>query len=434
MTARTPAHVERDSKPRRARGLAIVVTHNGRRWLKDCLIALNAQTYPALDVLVVDDATADGRAQPSLRRIAKRHLRKRRWGFLRTRLPQGFGGAINWALSRVRTDAEMLLFLHDDAVLDATAVECMVARLRGDDDTAIVGPKIVGWDDPRYLEEVGMAVDRFGYPYKGLEKGEIDLGQHDVASEVFYVTSTCMLVRHDIFKQLRGWDPRMRAFSEDLDLCWRARVSGHIVVVEPKARVRHAIALATGQRASRFTPPRYYIRRNRLRTVAKNVSTLRLVALVPQFVVLAFSEMVGFIVLRQPAEIANLFRALAWNLFSSPQTLSERLRVQRDRKVADRRMRRLMVRETTRLHAYVSHQTERLEQAWGRSTELVAERSSRAAALSRNLGGWHLSAAAVVLLGIVLGGRHFLWSPPAAVGDPVPFPPRAATLWGGGGG
>jgi GT2 family glycosyltransferase len=429
MTARASAHVERDSKAHHARVLAIVVTHNGRRWFKDCLIALNAQTYPSLDVLVVDDATPDGREQPSLRRVAKRHLRRRRWGFLRTRLPQGFGGAINWALSRVRTDAEMLLFLHDDAVLDATAVERLVARLGGDDDTAIVGPKIVGWDDPRYLEEVGMAVDRFGYPYKGLDEGEIDLGQHDVATEVFFVTSTCMLVRHDVFKQLRGWDARMRAFSEDLDLCWRARVGGHLVVVEPKARVRHAIALATGQRASRFTPARYYIRRNRLRTVAKNVSTLRLVALVPQFVLLAFSEMLGFIVLRQPAEIVNLLRALAWNLFTAPQTLSERLRVQRDRRVGDRRMRRLMVRETTRLHAYVSHQTERLEQAWGRSTELVAERSTRAAALSRNLGAWHVSAAAVVLLAVVLGWRHFLWSPPAAVGDLVPFPPGSTALW-----
>src|SRR5918992_1176585 len=339
MTARTPAHVERDSKPRRARGLAIVVTHNGRRWLKDCLIALNAQTYPALDVLVVDDATADGSAQPPLRRIAKRHLRKRRWGFLRTRLPQGFGGAINWALSRVRTDAEMLLFLHDDAVLDATAVERMVARLRRDDDTAIVGPKIVGWDDPRYLEEVGMAVDRFGNPYKGLEEGEIDLGQHDVATEVFYVTSTCMLVRHDVFKQLRGWDARMRAFSEDLDLCWRARLFGHSVRVEPLARARHAIALAKGERASRFRPARYYIRRNRFRAVGKNVSGSRLAGLIPQIVLLTIVEMVGFIVLRQPREILNLLRALGWNLVNFPQTFSERARAQRLRKVPDRRLR-----------------------------------------------------------------------------------------------
>ena len=38
----------------------------------------------------------------------------------------------------------------------------------------------------------------------------------------------------------------MRAFSEDLDLCWRARIAGHSVRFEPEAKARHAIALATG--------------------------------------------------------------------------------------------------------------------------------------------------------------------------------------------
>ncbi|MGH2757009.1 MAG: glycosyltransferase family 2 protein, partial [Actinomycetota bacterium] len=170
--------------------LAIVVTHAGRRWLTGCLVALNLQSYPFLDILVVDDASPAEEGAPAIKRVAKRHLRRRRWGFLRTPRSLGFGGAINWAMSRVRVNADLLLFIHDDAELTEDSVERMVARLRSDDATAIVGPKIVSWDDPTRLEEVGMAADRFGYPYKGLEADEIDLGQHDVSQEVFYVTST----------------------------------------------------------------------------------------------------------------------------------------------------------------------------------------------------------------------------------------------------
>src|SRR2546421_1882221 len=266
--------------------LAIVVTHDGRRWLKSSLVALANQSYPLLDVLVVDDASPDWRADPPLRRLAKRHLRRRRWGWLRTPRPLGFGGAINWALARVRTDADLLMFLHDDARLGRDSLERMVDRLRADEEAAIVGPKVLAWDDPDRLEEVGMAADRFGYPHKGLEEGEIDLGQHDVAAEVFYVTSTCMLVRHAVFRSLRGWDSSMKAFAEDLDLCWRARLAGHAIRVEPAAKVQHAVALARGLRNSRFRPTRYYIRRNRLRAVTKNASGLRLIALVPQFVAL----------------------------------------------------------------------------------------------------------------------------------------------------
>lgn len=409
--------------------LAIVVTHNGRDWIRDCLVGLNTQTYPLLDVLVVDDASADSRVQPTLKRIAKRHLKRRRWGYLRTPRALGYGGAINWALSRVRTDADLLLFIHDDAALDPTSVERMVARMYQDESTSIVGPKVVDWDDPDRLEEVGMAVDRFGYPYKGLEEHEIDLGQHDAAAEVFYVTSTCMLMRHEVFKQLRGWDARMRAFTEDLDLCWRARLAGHTVRVEPAAKARHVIALAKGKRRSPFLPPRYYIRRNRLRTIAKNASGVRLLALVPLYILLALAEMIGFVVLRQPREVGALARGLAWNLLTLPQTVTERTRVQRLRKVPDRKLRRLMVRQTTRFRFYLSHQADRLEVAWGRRTELLTSRSQQARLLTRRLSGRTGLLAALLVIGFILGFRHIIFGPPASVGELLPYPERATAVW-----
>lgn len=409
--------------------LVILVTHRGRAWLKDCLTAIKLQTYPLLDVLVVDDASPDYRDPPHLKRVAKRHLRGRRWAFLRTPRPLGFGGAANWAMSRIRTDADLLLFLHDDAVLDPPAVERMVARMLTDDNTAIVGPKVVAWDDADRLEEVGMAADRFGYPYKGLEQDEIDLGQHDASKEVLYVTSTCVLMRHEVFRSLNGWDARMRAFSEDLDLCWRARIAGHSVRVEPAARVRHAMALATGQRDSPFSPSRYFIRRNRLRTVAKNVSGIRLVFMLPQFVLLSLGEMLGFLVLRQPGEILNLARALGWNVLTFPQTLSERGRAQRMRRVGDDSVRRFTVRETTRVRSYVAHQADRLEEAWGRRTELLQRRRMSLAGAAARLRGWEGLAVAVAVVGFLLGFRHFLWAPPASLGELLPFPEAATSLW-----
>lgn len=408
--------------------LAIVVSHNGKQWVRDTFVGLANQTYEALDILVVDDASEARREKPTLKRIAKRHLRRRRWGYLRTPRPLGFGGAINWALARIRTEADLLLFIHDDAALDRASVAHMVDRLIEEADTAIVGPKIVAWDDPTRLEEVGMAADRFGYPYKGLEEGEIDLGQHDRASEVFYVTSTCMLVRHSVFRELRGWDAHMRAFSEDLDLCWRARLAGHTVRVEPLAKARHAIALAEGLRRSPFQPARYYIRRNRLRTITKNASGVRLLVLIPQFVLLAFVEMLGFIILRQPKELLHLGRALLWNVLRLPQTLAERTRVQRRRTVPDRRLSPLTVRETTRIRSYAGNQAQRVEQAWGRRTDVLARRTSQVRAFAQRLAGVQGVVAALILIAVVLGFRHVVWGPPASIGELLPFPDRPTGL------
>ena len=425
-SARARSHITGPAGPT---VLAVVVTHRGRPWLKDCLVSLAGQGYANLDVLVVDDASPDYRDAPHLKRLVKRHVRRRRWGFMRTPRSFGFGGVINWALSRVRTDADMLLFMHDDAALEPRAVELMVASLIADDATAIVGPKIVAWGDPGRLEEVGMAIDRFGYPYKGLEPAEMDLGQHDHPSEVFYVTSTCMLMRHDVFRRLRGWDAQMRAFSEDLDLCWRARVAGHAVRIQPEAKARHAIALATGKRASRYRPTRYFIRRNRLRAIAKNASSPRLLLLVPLFVVLAIAEMVGFLLLRQPREALNVARALGWNLLRLPQTLSARVRAQRLRAIPDRALGRLTVAETTRVRSYLSHEAERLEEAWGRRAALLAARGSEARALGNRARGLPGLLTALLILCLLVGFRGFLWTPPVSVGELLPFPDSAAALW-----
>jgi GT2 family glycosyltransferase len=435
MTTTTPASQARpeETEAPQPQGppsvLAVVVTHSGRRWFKETLVGLNTQTYELLDVLVVDDASPDSRQPPSLKRVAKRHLRRRRWGYLRTPRPLGFGGAINWALARVKTDADLLLFIHDDAALSKTSVEKMVARLIADPATAIVGPKVVSWTDRDVLEEVGMSADRFGYPYKGLEEGEIDLGQHDVAREVFYVTSTCMLVRHDVFRQLRGWDARLHAYAEDLDLCWRARIAGHTVRVEPQALARHAIAMATGQRSTPFKQVRYFSRRNRLRTIIKSVSGLRLLALIPQFIVLAFAEMVGFIALRQPREALGVLRALGWNLINFPQSIAERTRVQRTRKVPDAKLRPLHVREATRMRFYLNNQADRFTVAWGRRADVVATRAVQARALVSQLRGITGVIALVGLIGFLIAFRHLLWGPTFSVGEMLPFPDRPTGMW-----
>ncbi|MGH2746686.1 MAG: hypothetical protein ACRDKB_02010, partial [Actinomycetota bacterium] len=168
-----------------------------------------------------------------------------------------------------------------------------------------------------------------------------------------------------------------------------------------------------------------------LRTIAKNASGIRLVALLPQFVMLAFAEMIGFIVLRQPREIVHLARALVWNLLHFPQTLTERNRVQRVRRVPDRKLNRLTVRQATRVRFYVTHQADRLEQAWGRRTEIVARQGSVVKAFAERARGWPLAAAGLTLAGLALGLRHFLWAPAeTSFGELLPFPDHAFGMWG----
>ena len=89
---------------------------------------------------------------------------------------------------------------------------------------AIIGPKLVEYDHPDVLLEVGMAIDRFGVPHSGIEPGELDQEQHDAVRDVFFVSSTVMLVRSDLFAELGGFDAMTFPGAEDLDLALVATV------------------------------------------------------------------------------------------------------------------------------------------------------------------------------------------------------------------
>ena len=77
-------------------------------------------------------------------------------------------------------------------------------------------------------------------------EGEVDHGQHDAVRDVFVAPGGCILVRADLFAELKGFDAGIVAMGEDLDLSWRSQVAGSRVVVAPDARVRHREAVAGG--------------------------------------------------------------------------------------------------------------------------------------------------------------------------------------------
>lgn len=215
--------------------VAVIVTHNAGDWLDETLGAFVAQGYANLSVLVIDT----GSAIDPTPRIA--HAMP---GAFVRRLDHnpGFGPALNEVLELVE-GASFLLLCHDDIAPDPDTVHLLVEEAFRSN-AGVVGPKLVAWDDPDVLLQVGLAGDRTGASSPYAERGELDQQQHDAVRDVFTVPGACTLVRTDLFSHLGGVDPSLELIGEDLDLSWRAHLVGARVVVAPAARVRHREAMA----------------------------------------------------------------------------------------------------------------------------------------------------------------------------------------------
>src|ERR1051325_4945836 len=319
--------------------LGILAAPSGSAWLRQCLVALSRQTHPRIGVLAVDNGSSDQSGE-----ILESALGANR--VIRIEGDGGFPRAVAEALrSNDALEASYVLLLHDDVLLASDSIARMVEGAERIDGAGVVGPKVLDWDEPGLLREVGMTSDRFGFPHSPLEEGEIDQGQYDRVREVLFVSSCAMLVSKDAWSRVGSLDERLDAQGDDLDFCWRARLAGFRVLMTPAAEVRHRGASLRGERdlPTQRTPGwRYERERAALSAILKNYGVVSLVWVLPLYAVLGLIRLVGLAAARRFGDAYQLVAAWGWNLVHLPGTVRRRFRVQGARSIPDREVRRYM--------------------------------------------------------------------------------------------
>jgi GT2 family glycosyltransferase len=320
--------------------LGVLVTRNAVGWLRGCLQSLGAQTHPRLGVVAVDNGSTDGTLEVLRHALGEGRV-----------IELGDDGGLAEAVAAATKlpaahAADYLLVVHDDAALAPDAVVRMLEAaegIEGVERVGVVGPKIVDWDEPRVLREVGRSTDRFGHPFTPLQDGERDQGQYDRVLEVLFVSSAVMLISRDAWQRTGPFDERFAGHHDDLDFCWRARVAGFRVLMTPLATARHRDARARGERAEeRRRSTRYYAERAALASMLKDYGVLTLLWVMPVYAVLGFARAIYLTVSRRFEDAYDLVAAWGWNIAHLPGTLRRRVRAQSVRSVRDRHVRRFM--------------------------------------------------------------------------------------------
>ncbi|MCB5166331.1 glycosyltransferase family 2 protein [Streptomyces bambusae] len=256
---------------------AVLVAHDGARWLPQALAGLLGQERPVQHWVAADTGSSDDSA-----RLLAEALGDDRVVHLARRT--GFGAAVDEAartapvltpedlpylkrpsgwdpVSRTwRDDAydlpelphgepvQWLWLLHDDCAPEPDALAELLRVAEASPQAGVIGPKLRGWYDTKQLLEVGVSIARSGRRWTGLDRREQDQGQHDQVRPVLSVSTAGMLVRRDVYEELGGFDRRLPLMRDDVDLCWRAHAAGHTVLVAPDAVLRHAEAAARERR------------------------------------------------------------------------------------------------------------------------------------------------------------------------------------------
>lgn len=212
----------------------IVVTWNHASFISACLEALVAQTYPKMEVIIIDNASQDGTAA-----WVREHYPEIR--LLEQAQNLGFAGGFNCGAQAAAGD--WLLSVNPDLTPEPDFVSQLLRVAAGDPQVGIVAPKLLRGDDPKRLDSTGLFVDRRRRPY---DRGQmqVDHGQYDQRLDIFGACGAAALYRKkmldDIAVENEYFDEDFFAYGEDADLAWRARLRGWRVYFAPQARARHA--------------------------------------------------------------------------------------------------------------------------------------------------------------------------------------------------
>jgi GT2 family glycosyltransferase len=142
----------------------ITVNFNGKQWLEDHLQALQRQSYPSTEIIVVDNASTDGSADLVERCFPEVRL-------LRSPRNLGFAGGNNLGMRAAR--GEFVALVNNDAFPEAHWLEALVAEAQSWPNAAAVASKILFLK--RFLP-VSLRADTFNPAKIGASSDDRELG------------------------------------------------------------------------------------------------------------------------------------------------------------------------------------------------------------------------------------------------------------------
>jgi len=219
---------------------AVVVNYNGKEITRQAVASLRRMTYPAFDLVVVDNGSTDG----SMGALAHEFpdLLQQRVEVNRGSA-NGYAYGFQWAFAH---GYDYVLLLNNDIEVEPGMLTEMVRLAEADPSIGCVGPKCYFHGDRTRLWSAG-GILRFresitterGY-------GEIDTGQFERDAEVDYVNGCAILIRRAAAEAAGGWDPVFFICVDDADFCTRVKRAGFRCWYAHKAVLYHMVAFTTG--------------------------------------------------------------------------------------------------------------------------------------------------------------------------------------------
>lgn len=300
----------------------VLVTWNSAPYLRRCLEGIAGQTVRDVELIAVDNASADDSVA-----LVSPHAAR----VIRNDTNRGFSAAVNQALA-VAT-GELVLVVNPDCFLLPDYAQRLMEVFEGNIGSAtglLIRARGYDIEPTEQIDSAGMRMTRNGR--------HLDIDVRPAAlTEVFGVSGAAAMFRMSFLQDIRmdgeALDEDFFAYREDADVAWRGRLFGWRAVCEPRAVAYHVRRVTPDAR--RELPPDVNMHsvKNRFLLRLKNEGAYLALRNAP------FELARDLVVLLAALTIERTsLPAFAWLWRNRARILAKRRAVQARRKVSDREL------------------------------------------------------------------------------------------------
>ncbi|MFV1917551.1 MAG: glycosyltransferase family 2 protein [Patescibacteria group bacterium] len=223
----------------------VIVTRNRSELLKGCLASLSNIIDSSYEIIVVDNGSTD----ETLKQLKKNQLRAGNFQLIENSQNLGVAAARNQGAQMAQ--GHYIIFLDDDTLMAPdTSFGKIIDFMDSNKKIAVVGPKIL-YPNGKIQESYRRFPSLPAIIWRGTPLHKIipqarfyrnyilaDANPNDLMS-VDWVIGACQVINRDAFVKLGPLDNKYFFGWEDLDFCFKVKMSGYYVVYFPDTQVLH---------------------------------------------------------------------------------------------------------------------------------------------------------------------------------------------------
>ena len=241
----------------------IIPNYNGKKYLRDCLDAMECQSFRDFEVLLIDNGSDDGRGD----------LIRKEYPWVRLislRENTGFCGAVNQGIRN--SASPFVILLNNDTVADKNFIKELLKAIEDKPQAFSCQAKLLKMKEQDKMDDGGNYYCALGWAFaQGKGRPERDYSRE---KKIFAACGGAAIYRREILDRTGLFDEEHFAYLEDIDIGYRGRLLGYENWYCPDAKVFHVGSGTTGSRYNLFKVR--YSSRNNVYLLYKNMPFLQI--------------------------------------------------------------------------------------------------------------------------------------------------------------